>query len=170
MYRCELSRRFRRCRRRFGCRCRCSVQLRQARRLRYGRLFCRERRKNSSPQNSQKTHFIDPLCLCAESFSDKFYGAVDRGATAINNWTGKYIADPVYEWGTSVNDWLDDRSTAEKIGIAFSPIAGGVLLTEGPAGAFVRGVVAGTVPSPPSSGGSVSEAAGIVTGWFISSE
>ncbi len=86
--------------------------------------------------------FVDPYGLCAESFSDKFYGAVDQWGTAINDWTqqnihpgvedwgngvndwaDKNIADPVYDWGAGVNDWLDDRSTAEKIGIAFSPIA-----------------------------------------------
>ncbi len=86
--------------------------------------------------------FVDPYGLCAESFSDKFYGTVDQWGTAINDWTqnnihpdveewGSGVNDwtqenihpPVYDLGNGVNDWLDDRSTAEKIGIALSPIA-----------------------------------------------
>jgi len=55
-------------------------------------------------QNLNPFSFVDPYRLCADSFGDKFYGAIDRGATAINDWTQRNIADPVYDWGTGVND------------------------------------------------------------------
>lgn len=76
-------------------------------------------------------NYTDPFGLCEDSFSDKFYDAIDRGATAINDWMEKNFADPVGKWADGVNDWLDGLTTAQKIGVALAPIGGGLLFTEG---------------------------------------
>ena len=61
---------------------------------------------------------------------DDFYNVVENGGNAVNAWTDQNILDPVYDWGTGVNNWMDERSTGEKIATSLAPATAPLLFTE----------------------------------------